>query len=103
MQQRSKDPKRRGQFVGENETKSVPAERKKPTKWDIEARRIVRSEMERRDISYKQLALKLKLLGEDETERNLISRVTRGTFTFGFAIKCLRAMGAAKVTIAPAE
>ncbi len=100
MQPRSQDPRRTGQFVPVKAGKAAAAPRKKQSKWDIEARSIVRAEMERRGITYKQLALDLERMGEPETERNLISRVSRGTFTFAFAIKCLRAMGATRVTIA---
>jgi Domain of unknown function (DUF6471) len=73
---------------------------------DEEARRIIRSEMERRDMSYAQLAALLepraKHLGIGRpTEHNLTSRINRGTFTFGFAIEVLRAIGATKVDLAP--
>ncbi len=62
--------------------------------------------MQRRDVSYKEL---VKLMnaraepGEKVTERNLISRINRGTFTFGFTLQVLRAMGINKLTISEAE
>lgn len=73
---------------------------------DEEARRIIRSEMERRDMSYAQLAALLeprakKLRVGRITEHNLASRINRGTFTFGFAIEVLRAIGTAKIDIVP--
>jgi hypothetical protein len=74
--------------------------------WDEEARRIIRGEMGRRSITYKELAFLLEphaAEGERITERNLISRITRGTFTFGFAIQILRAMGATEIDIRPVE
>lgn len=79
---------------------------REPSRLDIEARRIVRAEMQRRDVSYKEL---VKLMnarvepGEKVTERNLISRINRGTFTFGFTLQVLRAMGINKLTISEAE
>ena len=73
---------------------------------DEEARRIIRSEMQRRDVTYKELAVLLqrsaRLLDIGRvTERNLISRISRGTFTFGFAVQVLRAMGVTKIDITP--
>ena len=103
MRKRSLDPDRMGQFVETEHSPSIAAVRKQPTKWDLEARGIIRAEMKRRNFTYKQLALSLERLDEPETERNLINRVTRGTFTFSFALKCLRAMGATKVTIEAPE
>jgi len=73
---------------------------------DVEARRIIRSAMERHGMSYKRLATALTprahLLGMRRvTERNLVSRISRGTFSFGFAIEVLRAMGVREIDIAP--
>ena len=64
--------------------------------------------MERRGVSYKLLAKLLEehgrhVSGYRVSERNLISRITRGTFTFGFAIEVLRAMGVTSVGISAVE
>jgi hypothetical protein len=71
------------------------------TPADEEARRILRAEMQRRGVTYKMLAARLHEAGESESERNLISRISRGTFSFAFAIRALRAMGATQVDIRP--
>jgi hypothetical protein len=60
--------------------------------------------MERRGVTYSKLGALLEqqnrhISGYRVSERNLISRITRGTFTFGFAIEVLRAMGATSVGI----
>jgi hypothetical protein len=91
--------------VGRANERAASAPRQRSS-WDEEARRIIRSEMERRGVSYRELAGLLELHGrgvsqDRVSERNLISRITRGTFTFGFAIEVLRAMGATTVDIAP--
>lgn len=96
-QRRSTQPGHKGRF--ESTDLSGPRARVRTVRstWNDEARRIIRSEMERRDISYKQLA---ELLGTQTgppldfavTERNLISRISRGTFSFSFALQVLRAM-----------
>ena len=60
--------------------------------------------MARRDFSYKQLVVALERLGYEKiSEGNLISRISRGTFTFAFAIDVLRAMGATVIDISPVD
>lgn len=55
-----------------------------------EASRILKAELARRDISYQTLA---GLLG-DETYGQLKSKINRGSFSAGFFIKVMRAIGA---------
>lgn len=100
MPKRSTDPKSAGQFASEQDVKRRPR-RRQPSTWDMEARSILRAEMQRRGFTYKKLALALERQGQAETERRLISRISRGTFTFAFALRCLRAMGADRVAIGP--
>lgn len=64
-----------------------------------EACRLVRVEMQRRGVTYRMLAYRLSEAGVEETERNLVSRITRGTFTFAFALQVLRAIGVTRLDI----
>lgn len=66
-----------------------------------DARRIIRAEMERRGIKYKELAKMLTKSGEPTTPRALISRITGGAFPFSFAIRVLRVLGVSQVDIRP--
>lgn len=64
--------------------------------------------MERRDISYKQLVHLLETqpgppLDFAATERNLISRISRGTFSFSFALQILRAMGVRSLDVSAVD
>ena len=94
---RSEKPGRKGQFAPAGDVSSDRPQERARTYWDEEARRIVRAEMERRQVSYKELS---QLLADQNgtpsappySERNLISRVSRGSFTFAFALELLRAM-----------
>jgi hypothetical protein len=68
-------------------------ERKPPDKWDQEAQRVIRLEMLRADVDVGELAKRLKKLGSaPPTEKALALRLARGTFSFGFALKVLRAL-----------
>ena len=72
------------------------------TDWNKEARRILKSELARRDLTYKQLLKQLREAGvAEETERSIVNKVSRGTFSFAFFIMCMRALGAEKVDIGP--
>lgn len=68
-------------------------ERKPPDTWDKEAQRVIRLEMLRADVDVEELARRLKRMGSaSPTEKALALRLSRGTFSFGFALKVLRAL-----------
>ncbi len=67
--------------------------------WENLARRIVRVELVRRGITYKGLAARLVAIGERETERSIANKMSRGTFTVVFLLKCLHAVGAKSFTL----
>jgi hypothetical protein len=60
-----------------------------------EASRILKAELVRRDISYQALA---DLLG-DETYGQLKTKINRGSFSAGFFIKVMRAIGAEQLDL----
>jgi hypothetical protein len=71
--------------------------------WNVEARRIVRAELARRDVSYMMLA---RLLGKEdieETEKSLANKISRGTFSFVFFLQVMRVLGVKNVVIEPTE
>lgn len=57
------------------------------------AKNILRSELKRRGLGYKQLATALSELGVSETDRNLANKISRGSFTAAFFLQCLEAIG----------
>lgn len=107
-QRRSSLPGRKGRFESTDPTRPTPRAPTVHSPWHDEARRIIRSEMERRDISYKQLVHLLETqagppLDFAATERNLISRISRGTFSFSFALQILRAMGVRSLDVSAVD
>ena len=68
-----------------------------PMKWENEARRIVRSELVRRGLTYKLLADHLRMIGLEETERSIANKMSRGTFSFVFFLQCMNSMGVTSV------
>lgn len=65
----------------------------------LEASRILKAELVRRGVSYKDLA---RLLG-DETFLQLKTKINRGSFSAGFFIKVMRAIGAYQVDLTRRE
>ena len=54
---------------------------------------VLKAELKRRNVSYKQLAEKLELLGVHESEKNINNKISRGGFTAVFFVQCLVAIG----------
>jgi hypothetical protein len=67
--------------------------------WTADTKRLLRGEMVKRGVSYKDLVDKLGALGISETEANLRNKISRGGFTGAFLIQCLTAMGVAALRL----
>ena len=57
--------------------------------FEDRAKKILKSELKRRGITYAQLAEKLSTLGVNENERNLANKISRGSFTAAFFMMCM--------------
>ncbi len=67
--------------------------------WHDRVKGILKSELKRRNMSYRDLAERLAALGVHETERNIANKVSRGGFSAVFFVQCLEAMGAREVRL----
>jgi len=61
--------------------------------WTQFVKGILRAELKRRGLTYKELAEKLGEIGIKDSERNIANKVARGTFTAVFFLQCLTAIG----------
>lgn len=61
--------------------------------WSERAKGLLKAELKRRNVGYRELAEKLTLMGIPETERNIANKISRGGFTAAFLIQCLKAIG----------
>ncbi|MFO1080357.1 MAG: DUF6471 domain-containing protein [Reyranellaceae bacterium] len=64
-----------------------------PKDWAETAKALLKAELKRRGVSYRQLAEKLTDMGTPETERNIANKLSRGGFTAAFFLQCLAAIG----------
>jgi len=61
--------------------------------WTNRVKAILRTELKRRRVSYKQLADELEKMGIEESEKNIANKIARGRFTAVFFVQCLAAVG----------
>ncbi len=69
------------------------------TEWQARVKGILKGELKRRNIGYKQLAERLEAIGIHETERNINNKISRGGFTAVFFVQCLEAAGCQSVRL----
>lgn len=67
--------------------------------YETRAKNILKSELKRRGITYKELAERLNAMGANENERNIANKISRGSFTAAFFMMCMDAIGAASVNL----
>jgi hypothetical protein len=62
--------------------------------WQAHVKGLLKAELKRRHVGYRELAEKLGELGVHETEANIANKISRGGFTAIFLVQCLTAIGA---------
>jgi len=67
--------------------------------WEDRARRLLKAELARADIGYRELAERLKKHGLKETEASIANKISRGTFSATFLLASLVAIGAETVRL----
>jgi hypothetical protein len=61
--------------------------------WQGLVKGVLKAELKRRDLSYADLAERLRSLGVRDNERNISNKISRGSFTAVFFVQCLEAIG----------
>jgi hypothetical protein len=69
------------------------------TDWNSEAKAILKAELARKEIGYKQLSRLLEQIGVTETPSAITNKMSRGTFSFVFFLQCMKAIGRVHVQI----
>jgi hypothetical protein len=69
-------------------------------KWVRLSQSILKAELKRRIIGYRELAERLTAMGTPENDRNIANKISRGGFTAAFFIECLIAIGCQTVRLA---
>jgi len=61
--------------------------------WQDRVKRLLKAELTRSGVNYRELAEKLRAIGVDENERNISNKISRGGFTAAFFFQCMKAIG----------
>ena len=67
--------------------------------WVGETKNLLKAELKRKGVSYRDLAEKLTAMGIPESERNLANKIARGGFTAAFLVQCLTAIGVSSLRL----
>ena len=67
--------------------------------WADRVKGILKAELKRRNVSYRQLAERLEDMGVHDSERNINNKISRGGFTAVFFVQCLVAIGCASLRL----
>jgi Domain of unknown function (DUF6471) len=67
--------------------------------WAEHAKRQVKAELKRADVSYAELARRLTEMGLPETEGSVTVKINRGTFPAWFLFAAMRAIGAREIRL----
>ena len=67
--------------------------------WTDRVKGILKAELKRRNLSYKQLAERLEAMGVHESERNINNKISRGGFSAVFFIQCLAAIECTQIVL----
>lgn len=68
-------------------------------KWKSRARGVLKAELARKGVGYKELAQRLESLGVKESEQNIANKMSRGGFSAVFLIQCLDAIGVETISV----
>lgn len=68
-------------------------------KWRREARRLLLTEMTKKDMDLKDLARALEVVELDVNPKALSNKINRGTFSFMFFLQCMRALKVTAVNL----
>ena len=71
----------------------------KNDEWRNKAKGLVKAEIVLRNLSYSDVAEKLKELGIEETPQNLSNKISRGAFGADFMLQVLTAIGCDELRI----
>jgi hypothetical protein len=72
----------------------------KEQEWADKARRFLKAELRRAGIGYKELVIRLREHGIEETEASITGKLNRGTFAVTFFLACLAVLGREGVRLA---
>jgi len=71
--------------------------------WQDRVKGLLKAELKKKGVGYRDLADKLTAMGIPETERKISNKLSRGSFTAVFFVQCLIAIGVHTVRLHEAD
>jgi len=71
----------------------MPVKRRPDKQSQDRVKGVLKAELARRNLTYKDLAERLRAMGVEETDRNISNKISRGSYTAAFFFQCMDAMG----------
>ena len=68
--------------------------------WAEKAQRFVKAELKRADVTYEELAARLRGMGLQETKISIASKLSRAGFSASFFLATMKAIGRENVNLA---
>ena len=69
------------------------------TDWEAMAANLLKAELKRKGVTYRQLVERLDEMGISEKEANVANKLSRGKFTAAFMLQCLKAIGVNEIRV----
>lgn len=70
-----------------------------PKDYQATVKNILKAELKRKGVSYRELAERLGEIGVHESERNIANKISRGGFSAVFFVQCLNVIGSKQLTL----
>jgi len=67
--------------------------------WQAKAKNLLKAEIKRQGVSYRDLVAKLAEIGVKESEQNIANKMSRGGFSAVFMLQVLTAIGCKRLGI----
>lgn len=67
--------------------------------WKDEAINVLKAELARSGVDYKELVKRLEAIGVEETYQSIANKINRGTFPFYFFLQCMKALEVDRVRL----
>ncbi len=61
--------------------------------WTERAKRLVKAELKKADVTYEELAARLSSMGMPETKASVSNKISRGGFPMSFFLATMKAIG----------
>lgn len=77
----------------------VVAKVENQNEWAVKAKNILKAELKRKGVGYRELAEKLSEMGTEIGEQGVANKISRGGFSASFMVQCFEAIGEREIRI----